>query len=331
MRAFFLVLFGSYEAVALRFFMILMSAATMVIFFIMGKRLLTSTGALLATLIWMLYPPQWIWGSRTEGNTFALNMAMICFYLTFCAWEKRHYLIGLVVGLLWASLSLTRGEYLLGILIPVAVGFFYFKNKRVALQMGLVIMLGVALGFLPWVIRNYRIHHRFILLATNYADNMWFSYNPLYQFEGNEILFPPRIREKLLENPGEFNRSQILKQEVINYLKENPGQVLTTIGGNMLHFWRPWLSFKKASVFQNVVYISSYIPLFLLFLYGIPHIKWKDPYWLVIIGFMIYKFSIHIPFYVIVRFRETIVPYMIIVATLGLLTFLNNRAVQNRV
>jgi hypothetical protein len=69
---------------------------------------------------------------------------------------------------------------------------------------------------------------------------------------------------------------------------------------------------------ENLVYTTSYVPLFILFLIGLWHIPWRDPRWIAITTFMAYKVLAQTPFYMIVRFREATMPVMLLFAALAL-------------
>jgi hypothetical protein len=68
--------------------------------------------------------------------------------------------------------------------------------------------------------------------------------------------------------------------------------------------------------------MTSYIPLFVLFLLGLWKMPWRDPRWMAIYFFMAYKIMAHIPFYMIVRFREATMPIMLLIATIPIQAWL---------
>jgi len=313
LRALFLTFFSS-DVIPLRVFFVLLSSLSQVLLFSIARRIFQIKAAVVAALIWILYPPQWFWSTRINPHTFSMDMTVICLFLTLKGWESRSLWFPIGAGLGWAVLSLMRGEFAFGI-FPLCLGsLFAFRNYKVGLRYALVLMLGWTLGFSPWVIRNYRIHHKFILISTNYGDNIWFAYNPNYRFTGEAIPYPPELKNRLLSEPDELKRANILEEDALRYMKKNPGRVVCTVTGNFLNFWRPWLSPQVARWPENVVYVCAFVPIFFCFLLGLVQVPWRQPAWLVIGGLIAYKTAIHIPFYVIVRFRECIMPLIILVA-----------------
>ena len=339
-------LFGQNELI-IRAIFVVMSALANVSLFCLAKRLLKVEYAFLAALVWAIYPPQWFWASRINPHTYATNIMIFSIHLLFFSWERKSYWMGMAVGLLWATASLCRGEYALGFLVlagatlirretssfvvipakaGIQAGNLLLKGRSetwipafagmTGILMATSIIFGWALGFAPWVARNYSIHHRFVLIATNDGDNFWKAYNPAYQFRGEDIPFPPELLGRLRQEPNEVGRADILKREAFRFIRENPGRAIRNVTGNLLNFWRPWLSRTAVSAFENGLYLASYVPLLVLFVLGLFKVPWRDPHWRVVVGLLVYKWVIHGPFYVIVQFRESVMPLMALVAVL---------------
>jgi 4-amino-4-deoxy-L-arabinose transferase-like glycosyltransferase len=305
----------------LRAAFILLSALANVWMFLLAKRLLAREWAYLAALIWALYPPQWFWASRVNPQTYATDILILCVLLLFISWETKRHWLGFVIGILWGSMALCRGEYVLGFVVLAGASLFAVKPFSHGLKLAVFVVLGWTAVFGPWIIRNYQLHQGFVLVATNYGDNFWKAYNPAYDFSGYDIPFPPELSARLKQEPNEIGRAEILKAEALKFIRENPGRAARNIIGNALNFWRPWLSAKAASPLQNIVYVISFVPIFFLFLWGLAMFPVRNHCWWVILGLIFYKFSIHIPFYVIVRYREAIFPLLVLVAMLPIQKF----------
>ncbi len=301
-----------------RLFLLVFSSLTILAFFQLCKYLFTPACALLGTLILLFYPPQWFWMTRLNPHSFATNVLVLCFWLLFIAWKKRSVGLALAIGFLWGVLTLLRPEYQMG-LAALALGSFLALEGR-ALQakfvLALFLGLGVALG--PWAIRNYRIHGFPVASTTHYGINFWMVFNPDYHYEVENISPGPALLEKLEKEPNEVLRARIFIEEAKTYIRNNPKDSVKKIFGNFFRYWRPYLSPRVTPLFENFVYVISYGPIFILFLVGLFHIPWRDPKWIAIVGFLAYKVAAHIPFYMIVRFREATMPIMLIIALLPL-------------
>jgi hypothetical protein len=103
------------------------------------------------------------------------------------------------------------------------------------------------------------------------------------------------------------------------YIQQNPAKILTrTLAGNFLNFWRPYLSPAKVSWKENLLYVVSWLPIFVFFLLGIFRVPWREPRWTLVGMIIVYQCLIHLPFYMVVHFREIIAPFLILVAAAGL-------------
>jgi 4-amino-4-deoxy-L-arabinose transferase-like glycosyltransferase len=311
----------------LRIFFIGLTATAIVSFFALAKKLFEPAWALAATLILLFYPPQWFWGSRINPHVYAMDGVVISIALLFLAWSRRSKILPLVIGLYWASITLMRAEFALGICALAFASLFALENVKERLTCAALLFFGFALGMAPWVARNYRLHHAFVLVSTNYGDNVWKAYNPAYEFKGEDIPFPPELLDRMKAEENEVARAKILTTEARQYILAHPERFVRNLAGNFLSFWRPWISPKVASGPERLVYTVAYLPIFILFVWGLFLIPWKNPYWLAVVGMLFYKNMINLPFYVIVLFREVVMPLIILIAVLPLS---RNRIMENR-
>ncbi|MCB4756442.1 MAG: glycosyltransferase family 39 protein [Elusimicrobia bacterium] len=321
LRALFLTLFPANELLALRFFFILLTSSTIVVHFLLAKRLFPPKYALLATLMWILYVPQWFWGSRIDGKNYAENLTVISLYLLFLSWEKRSNWLAFLIGILWTSVTLMRGEFLFVVAVMAVTSILHHGKNFTGFRTASLLLLGCGLAFAPWIIRNYRIHKRFVLISTNFYDACQKAFREGYDFSGDDPSYSPELMARLKAAPGEVERGKVFKEEVIHFIKGHPLGAARVVIGNYLNFWRPWVSLSKASLKEGMVYVVSYVPLFILFVVALFRIPWKNSFWLTIVGIIFYKSFIHVLFYTIVAFRETIMPLVIVVATYPLVRY----------
>ncbi|MBI2069795.1 MAG: glycosyltransferase family 39 protein [Elusimicrobia bacterium] len=302
----------------LRWPIILLSSLACLWLAALGERLMGKKGRI-AGWIWAFYPPQLFWSTRVNPHAIATDMLIGLLLLAAkCpkpekSWQR--YVFPSLGGLLWALMTLFRGEYLLaaGILI-VYLG----ASCRRLLEPALFALF-LTLGLAPWTVRNWLIHRRFIPISTNFARMFWETYHPDYRFSGKEIPFDSATVARL-EPMTEIESKQWLMNDALNYVRRNPGRALYIWAGNMVHFWRPFLTPNAVSIKQNILYVVSYLPVFALFILGVFGLPVrKEPLWAAIALIILYKWGIHSGFYMIVRFREAIMPLLMLVASSGLL------------
>jgi hypothetical protein len=147
-------------------------------------------------------------------------------------------------------------------------------------------------------------------------------FNPNYHYESDNPITQPELQAALMREPNEVRRADLYVAAGKQFIREHPRLALERIGHNFCAYWRPWLSPKVTSLFENVVYVTSWVPIFVFFLWGLFRIPWKDPRWIAIVSFLAYKVAAHVPFYMIVRFREATMPILLLIATLPLCSLL---------
>jgi 4-amino-4-deoxy-L-arabinose transferase-like glycosyltransferase len=319
----FMSLFNNFF-LAERIFLLLFSSITIVLFFLLCKRLFSPVTALMSTLWLIFYPPQWFWMTRLNPHSFATNMLVIAFLLLFIAWDKKSIWLGFAVGYLWGALTLMRPEYELGIFCLAFASFIFFANSRQKWSFCVVLIVGWMAFLAPWVIRNYRIHGRPVIATTHYGINLWMVAHPDYHFDSSSMVPSPELAAKLAKEPNEVKRADLYVAEAKRYIRNNPKLFFRHALGNLAAYWRPWLSPKVTSLTENLVYTCSYVPLFMLFLIGLWKMPWRDPRWIAVTLFLLYKMLAHIPFYMIVRFREATMPLMLLIATIPLNAWLSS-------
>lgn len=279
----------------------------------MGKR------GQLAGWIWALYPTQIFWSSRANPFTIGTNLVVALVWLALKFAPKREgkagFLVPAFIGLAWAFLSLMRSEYFL-MFAPLAL--FFLMTDRFNLKRTAIASLFFLIGMSPWIIRNYKIFNSFVPLTTNSGLIFWFTFNDTYQFTGDMRSLPPELAPAP-RGENEVQMGKRISGIAVQYIKDNPGRALYIWVGNLLHFWRPYLSSnaRDVSPARNVIYVLTWVPIFIFFLLGLRHYPLKDPFWTLILTLVLIKWFSHSFFYMIVHFREMIAPLLILIATRG--------------
>ena len=146
-----------------RIFLHLFSAAAIIAYFFIAKRLFPPAVALVSTIVLILYPPQWFWMTRLNPHSFATNILIFCFLFFFIAIEKKNFLLAFVVGFMWGALTLMRPEYELGIFALCFACLFLDVEMTKKIGLAAALFAGIVVFLTPWVIRNYRIHQRIVI------------------------------------------------------------------------------------------------------------------------------------------------------------------------
>jgi hypothetical protein len=177
---------------------IILSAATCVPIFFIGKKIAGSGVGYGAAWLWAIFPNailipyEWIWDTSLS----ALLMALLLWATLELpraglespqAFRSRPWVI---YGTLWGLALMTNPA--LGSMLPVLLGWAAYRALR-ELQIPLswpLLALGIAvLCCVPWTVRNYLAFHKFVPLRSNFALELWAGNND--SFDPNSQAVPP--------------------------------------------------------------------------------------------------------------------------------------------
>lgn len=315
--------FGSAFIAAERVLIVLLSSLAIVSFFFICRRLFSPAVAAIGTAALIFYPPQWFWMTRVNPHAFATAFLLFSIHSLFAAWERKSAGRILFAGALLGLTTHMRPEYGLAAVCFSFATWLAFRHARRSVFFGCLLFLGWVAVMAPWVVRNYRIHRHIIVSTTDYGFILWLVFNPNYAGNGDVVPYDPDFKRELIEARTEMERNDLFLRSALTFMRENPLTSLGRVAGNFLLYWRPWLSPKAASLPENIVYIVSWVPLFVLFLVGLFRAPWRDPRWTAIGIFLAYKVLAQMPFYIIVRFREATMPILLLVALCAVERYLN--------
>ncbi len=165
----------SRNAFFLQSLQVALAALSLYFFLRLGLILFGEVPALIAGLVFALYPPLIFYTVEltTEGLFLVLLIAaLFVFYRTGGELSSaRVFCLGVLTGL--AALCRPNGL----MLIP-AIGLAMWLTERrwgQTVRRMIVLTLAVAIIILPWTYRNYRLYHKFVLISTNGGANLWFG------------------------------------------------------------------------------------------------------------------------------------------------------------
>ena len=217
-----------------RLLLAVMGSFTCLVVFGIGKRLLNEGTGYIAAWLCALYPYFIFYTVFLMSETFLIFFLALSIYYYVAMWQdptvKNAILLGIMFGLTFLTRSIIFG------LIPFLLLYLVILNykKQILPVMVSVVVFSAVLA--PWVIRNYNLHGKFVLLSTRGGYNIWLRNNPFYYQDELEALgykVPVKYlndikyREyldfpALPENSGEIERNKILTEEGKKFIALNP-------------------------------------------------------------------------------------------------------------
>lgn len=131
-----------------------------------------------------------------------------------------------------------------GIIGLVRLGASAFaKNWSVALWLCVAGFVVVA-GLVPWTVRNYQVHGKLLLVKGSFGKEFWMGNNPHATGTGygigGEIEITNQFPPKAFALRGKVSETELMdamKDEAMEWVRENPGEFVSLTAKKILWFW----------------------------------------------------------------------------------------------
>jgi len=261
---------------------------TVLMLIALGAMMIGWRPALLAGVIAAIYPG-FVWLPRlllSENLSLFLLLLILCVAILYFRTSQIIWMI--VFGVLCALSTLVRGANLL-LPIALAAGLLItrFRNWKLLIAPLAVMTVVFVLTLLPWTIRNYRVFHEFVPIATQDGLALYGSYWPPQQ-NGKRIWgsLPLDGDPAVLaasQTGNEVSASRYLQRVTLERLRENPSFFFRLIPSKLVSLVVPldWEVFPHAQGTTralNIGYLLILLPALLGF---VNMIRKRVPYqWL---------------------------------------------------
>jgi len=247
-------------------------ALTCALTFAVGARLFNRRVAFLAALGLSLYPLQIYMVGEFYSETVSFLLQMVALWLAVWMMKCRHWAIPLLLGVMLAATALTRPTAILWIpFMVLGIGFLPLSWKQKARDVTLV-LLGLALLFAPWTMRNYIVFREFIPIASLGGVGVWAGNNPLSAGGG---MLPdertwgegaPEWGWMGWEGLSEAESSRRFLERGLSWIKENPLAFAALVPKKLLRLWSPTSFGVQFSRHASPLLTAVVLPPYLVFL-----------------------------------------------------------------
>ena len=216
---------------------VLLSVATALLLFDLGRRRFGEQVALIMAGVWLLYPTAIIFSAMLFTETLFVFLWVLALLL-YDRLDEGGYrpLDAVALGAVSGLLMLTRA---VGVVVAVSLILYivlirFERPPRVRLRAALILGAACLLVVLPWMVRNHYAVGRFAL-NTNGGINMYIGNNPRangsYLFdEDHERLLPPA-------EAGEAARDRAAATLALTFVREHPRDALRLWERKFGFFW----------------------------------------------------------------------------------------------
>jgi hypothetical protein len=280
-------------------------------------------GRLMAVGLFSLYLPSWIYAEYLAKENLMTPLMLGVVFLSIKSLHQPSVSIYIAIGGLFGILAIT-GNAGLAILSMV---FGALILSRVSFRSAIVNMavIGISAGLIvsPWLFRNYQVIGSPVL-NSNAGFNLYIGNNPAANGYFVSIVDTPRgATWHQLRAQGEMEASVTLKVEALDWIKRNPDQFAMLAVKKAGIFWLPPVhqgqgSQSKFEKITRLAWLIQYLLVFCLAVFSIFIKKLRTNetclVWLAILGYA----SVHMVFYVIFRYREPIMPLLVVLAGMSI-------------
>lgn len=312
--------FYGHSYLAVRIIQAILGAFTCCIIFLISRKLFDFKTGLLSVLISSFYPAFIKSSEHLLTENFYTFILITAIFLLLRQAElkttKNLIFLGIVLGIA----ALTRSAIFY---FPLFILLFFREDllarsitfKRYIFSITIFIFF-YFLPIFPWTLRNWHVHHRIVPISTNTGINLYSSYFPkdgkFYGFTASD-----ETTKRSEQLGSEMEQSNFLLKETLKFIKNNPLKVFKLELLKIAYFWSPF----DWEIIGYGVYNFMYGFIFPFFVYGIfitlDRLRELLPIYLPVI----YAFIIALITYGSPRFRLPIEPYLIIIASAGIIRF----------
>lgn len=283
--------------------------------------------AVVAALYTSVYPHFIFYSWILMSEALLLVLLAAGFWAYFHLLDRPRWYWAALIGLFFAAFTLTR-SFLIAFFPFMLLFMLIFIRTNSRWRYAGLAALFFCLTMAPWVYRNYRLQHQFVLLSSRGGYNIWMRNNPYFikdELKAMGVEFSPekldklKYREYILGYPdftpdqGELERNKILTAEGLKFIRANLGFFLEMC----------WIRFKWVIGYKgiglkgplmNALSLFSYGPAILGFLVSL-FLGWRKlavvlPLWAVVGYFVLFYSLTHEG----LRYRVPVDPYMILLA-----------------
>jgi 4-amino-4-deoxy-L-arabinose transferase-like glycosyltransferase len=308
-------------------FQAIISSLTCVIIYYIGKTVLNKKIGILSALITAFYPIFIIYSSFLMIETLFIFLLCLSIFYLLKVHEQPTAKNLLISGILLGLTTLTRNVII--IFTPFILIWMLWSSKerkKIFLRFAAVFVIMMVVVS-PWTIRNYKVHHEFVLVSPNDGVNLWMGNNP--DANGKPPDYPNNI--KYLNISNQVQRNNICREKAFEFIRKNPSEFLILGAKKFAHFWGFLLPFFNCYLYDYFIHpIPSWLFMVLAPLTVLPYAlvlplaifgiifyqKWDKKASLLLL-LIFYYVILHSVVIASTRYHMPVVPFLIIFAAYG--------------
>ncbi|MBA2123567.1 hypothetical protein B9J78_01285 [bacterium Unc6] len=317
--------FGENYLVA-KILLAILGSLSAVLLYRIGQNTFNSTSiGMTSALVFGLLPESVFWSGYLARESFHVFMLMLP--ILFLTENFRNpsrwnlFLAGFFLGLA----ALTRAQTILITPLLLITFFLTQRDRTKAFRNTCFVFLIFMVTFSPWVIRNYAIHHRLVIIPTVTGEVFYIANNPaVVKKIDNHAGFFRSEDPSLFEGMSEVEVHNWYRHQAFEFIFAHPKDYVRLVVNRFFRFWRfyPHLGAGVADHTYGKVHLwvsllTSGIIIMLFVVGAFLSLKnWRQSLLLLTLVFS-YSF-LTILGRVVIRYRFPIMPYITLFAIYGI-------------
>jgi 4-amino-4-deoxy-L-arabinose transferase-like glycosyltransferase len=300
--------------------------STYLVYLLLREAKAGAIARIIGPLMFALYVPSWLYCEYLAKENLMTPLLLLLMYLAARMYHDLAVSSALATGVVIGLLAITGTSGMALLPLPVIAIILAKSSNQTKLGAGIAFMLAAALLLAPWQYRNAQLLGSPVV-TTNGGFNLYLGNNPNADGFFVSIADTQMGEEwRELRKKGEIYASDHLKNEAIRWIVNNPKDFAGLALKKAVLFWMPPVHEGKGrpSTIESVtriIWLFEYIMLCLPAIYILITMRRRNDVVLGIGASIILYTGIHMIFYVIFRYREPIMPMVVILAAIGLEAF----------
>lgn len=304
--------------IAAQYANVMLGGLSILLVYLIGREIFRScSAAFFGAVLWAIYLPSILYTEYLlkENLMIPLLLSQILLLTKFKNNAKQKYIVsglGVLLGI-----QAIVGPAALAIM-PVIISQILIIKNPIKQKLRNLVILGVcmAIPLTPWLYRNYNLFGR-PLLNNNGGFNLYIGNNPSATGMFISIVDTP-IGDSCIqikkECGGEAGINAYLKSLAIKHIRSNPMDTLFLSLKKMVIFWMPPVHEGKGgnqSTFESVIRFFWLVEYIVLIIFALGSLAFIRPILLqgwILYACIIFYTGIHMIFYIIFRYRLSIMP-----------------------
>jgi len=176
------------------------------------------------------------------------------------------------------------------VFLPLILIWFLIEFKKREILKFSILFVGCLLIIFPWLIRNYKIHKKFILTSTESGIVCYIANNEKSLSQPSGYWNPPSSFFEKFRGMDEVEINNTLYKLAFNFIISHPEEYLKLVKDRFIRFWRfyphtfsgPGENYKKYHVIIGFITFAPLIILsFIGFLFSLK--RWKKYLWIYLV------------------------------------------------